>query len=141
MKKIFSRSNLSQTQETLLVLLVIGLIFIFYWNWKVKMDKRALSFCLKKDSIEIMTGHSAYYIKVENPVKSKNLDTISFEIVHIKVGAFFYGQLSGIVVIPINNELKYINVNDNLTRIDTLQKCNIRLKTDSIFRKLAIRSE
>jgi hypothetical protein len=105
------------------------------------MDKRALSFCLKKDSIEIMTGHSAYYIKVENPVKSKNLDTISFEIVHIKVGAFFYGQLSGIVVIPINNELKYINVNDNLTRIDTLQKCNIPLKTDSIFRKLAIRSE
>jgi hypothetical protein len=141
MKKIFSRSNLSQTQETLLVLLVMGLIFIFYWNWKVKMDKRALSFCLKKDSIEIMTGHSAYYIKVENPVKSKNLDTISFEIVHIKVGAFFYGQLSGIVVIPINNELKYINVNDNLTRIDTLQKCNIPLKTDSIFRKLAIRSE
>jgi hypothetical protein len=141
MKKIFSRSNLSQTQETLLVLLVMGLIFIFYWNWKVKMDKRALSFCLKKDSIEIMTGHSAYYIKVENTLKSKNLDTISFEIVHIKVGAFFYGQLSGIVVIPINNELKYINVNDNLTRIDTLQKCNIPLKTDSIFRKLAIRSE
>jgi len=119
----------------------MGLIFIFYWNWKVKMDKRALSFCLKKDSIEIMNGHSAYYIKVENPVKSNNLDTISFEIVHIKVGAFFYGQLSGIVVIPINNELKYINVNDNLTRIDTLQKCNIPLKTDSIFRKLAIRSE
>jgi hypothetical protein len=88
-----------------------------------------------------MTGHSAYYIKVENPVKSKNLDTISFEIVHIKVGAFFYGQLSGIVVIPINKELKYININDNVTRIDTLQKCNIPLKTDSIFRKLAIRSE
>jgi hypothetical protein len=133
MKKIFSRSNLSQTQETLLVLLVMGLIFIFYWNWKVKMDKRALSFCLKKDSIEIMTGHSAYYIKVENPVKSKNLDTISFEIVHIKVGAFFYGQLSGIVVIPINNELKYININDNVTRIDTLQKCYIPSKRDSLI--------
>jgi hypothetical protein len=141
MKKIFSRSNLSQTQETLLVLLVMGLIFIFYWNWKWTSSPDSIGFCVKDDSIEIMTGHSAYYIKVENPVKSKNLDTISFEIVHIKVGAFFYGQLSGIVVIPINNELKYINVNDNLTRIDTLQKCNIPLKTDSIFRKLAIRSE
>ena len=100
-----------------------------------------VSFCLKKDSIEIMTGHSAYYIKVENPVKSKNLDTISFELVHIKVGAFFYGNLNVRTMIPINKELKYININDNLTRIDTLRKCYIPSKRDSLIMRLINRDQ
>jgi hypothetical protein len=141
MKKIFSRSNLSQTQETLLVLLVMGLIFIFYWNWKWTSSPDSIGFCVKDDSIEIYSYHSAMHLKIDDFSRSTKLDTINIKLVHINNGAFFYGQLSGIVVIPINNELKYINVNDNLTRIDTLQKCNIPLKTDSIFRKLAIRSE
>jgi hypothetical protein len=133
--------NLSQNQQTLVVILVMVLIFIFYWNWKEKMDKSALSFCLKKDSIEIFSLHSFYNLKIEDMSLSKNLDTLNFELVHIKNGAFFYGNLNVRTMIPINKELKYINVNDNLIRIDTLKKCSIPSKSDSLIMRLINRNK